>query len=150
MSRMPRLTTSTAVDPHTVVDREGTRFTATREEWAANVYDGHVAGELSTGGLPDCPTRDKDARRIATGAPRKNRPSPSQQTKPGRYLDKESIVTTLIPIPSPHPPGHPGRRGGCSMSRHAETLAALLVTAGSVLVLAWLAAQAVIDWGTLP
>ncbi len=48
MSRMPRLTTSTAVDPHTVVDREGTRFTATREEWAANVYDGHVAGELST------------------------------------------------------------------------------------------------------
>ena len=47
-TRMPRLTTSTAVDPHTVVGREGTRFTATREEWAANVYDGHVAGELST------------------------------------------------------------------------------------------------------
>ena len=36
------------------------------------------------------------------------------------------------------------------MSRHAETLAALLIAAGSVLVLAWLAAQAVIDWGTLP
>ena len=36
------------------------------------------------------------------------------------------------------------------MSRHAETLAALLVTAGSMLVLAWLAAQAVTDWGTLP
>ena len=36
------------------------------------------------------------------------------------------------------------------MSRHAETLAALLITAGSVLVLAWLAAQAVIGWGTLP
>ena len=36
------------------------------------------------------------------------------------------------------------------MSRHAEPLAALLVTAGSVLVLAWLAAQAVIDWGPLP
>ena len=36
------------------------------------------------------------------------------------------------------------------MSRHAETLAALLVTASSVLVLAWLAAQAVIGWGTLP
>ena len=47
-SRMPHLVTAATVDPHTVVDREGTRFTATREEWAANVYDGHVAGELST------------------------------------------------------------------------------------------------------
>ena len=36
------------------------------------------------------------------------------------------------------------------MSRHAETLAALLVTAGSVLVLAWLAAQAVIAWDSMP
>ena len=36
------------------------------------------------------------------------------------------------------------------MSRHAETLAALLITAGSVLVLAWLAAQAVIAWGSMP
>ena len=45
MSRMPHLTTSTAVDPHTVVDREGTRFTATREEWAANVYDARLADD---------------------------------------------------------------------------------------------------------
>ena len=36
------------------------------------------------------------------------------------------------------------------MSRHAEPLAALLVTAGSVLVLAWLAAQAVIAWDSMP
>lgn len=45
-TRMPRLTTSTYVDPHTVVDREGTRFPATREEWTASVYDGYLAGEL--------------------------------------------------------------------------------------------------------
>ena len=36
------------------------------------------------------------------------------------------------------------------MSRHAETLAALLITAGSMLVLAWLAAQAVIAWDSMP
>ena len=48
MSRMPHLVTAATVDPHTVVDRDGTRFTATREEWVASVYDGHVAGELST------------------------------------------------------------------------------------------------------
>ncbi len=48
MSRMLQLVTAATVDPHTVVDRDGTRFTATREEWVASVYDGHVAGELST------------------------------------------------------------------------------------------------------
>ena len=35
------------------------------------------------------------------------------------------------------------------MSDHIKDVAALLVTAACMLILTWLAAQAIIDWGTV-